>query len=163
MKDETLLPDERTAFEKFMDDYFGNSVDRRRVKNGDGEYMTWDMQVAWIVWKKRAAIQCGNSGQVPVGYVLVSAEPTVAILDEIDAIFDFGAEDSKDAWHRLLAAAPKSPGSQLTPAPGWTDNSDANAALVMLDRIDTLDPADDDRIEEIKQIIRSLAAPKVTL
>ena len=46
MKDETLLPDERTAFEKFMEDCFGNCVDRRRVKNGDGEYMAWDMQVA---------------------------------------------------------------------------------------------------------------------
>lgn len=46
---------------------------------------------------------------VPAGYVLVPAEPTITILDEIDAIFDFGAEDSKDAWHRLLAAAPKTP------------------------------------------------------
>lgn len=44
---------------------------------------------------------------VPAGYVLVPVEPTITILDEIDAIFDFGAEDSKDAWHRLLAAAPK--------------------------------------------------------
>lgn len=40
---------------------------------------------------------------------------------------------------------------------GWTGNSDADAALVMLDRIDTLDSADDARIEDIKRIIRTLA------
>ncbi len=41
---------------------------------------------------------------------------------------------------------------------GWTSSDPANAALVMLDRIDTMDSADDDRIEDIKLIIRQLAA-----
>ncbi|WP_312388014.1 hypothetical protein [Atlantibacter hermannii] len=41
---------------------------------------------------------------------------------------------------------------------GWTCSDKANAALVMLGRIDTLDPVDDDRIEGIKRIIRELAA-----
>lgn len=41
---------------------------------------------------------------------------------------------------------------------GWTSSDPANAALVMLGRIDTIDPADDDRIEDIKLIIRQLAA-----
>ncbi|MGP2470878.1 hypothetical protein V1956_20215 [Yersinia sp. 2540 StPb PI] len=41
---------------------------------------------------------------------------------------------------------------------GWTSSDPANAALVMLDRIDTIDSADDDRIEDIKLIIRQLAA-----
>ncbi|MGC6389678.1 hypothetical protein ACMV8I_18735 [Ewingella sp. S1.OA.A_B6] len=41
---------------------------------------------------------------------------------------------------------------------GWTSNDAANAALVMLDRIDTTDSVDDDRIEGIKRIIRQLAA-----
>lgn len=40
---------------------------------------------------------------------------------------------------------------------GWTENHKANAALIMLDRIDTVDPADDDRIEDIKRIVRELA------
>lgn len=40
----------------------------------------------------------------------------------------------------------------------WTGSDKANAALVMLDRIDTLDPVDDDRIEGIKRIVRELAA-----
>ncbi|WP_336654025.1 hypothetical protein [Leclercia adecarboxylata] len=42
---------------------------------------------------------------VPDGYALVSVEPTMAVLDEFDSIIDHGAEDSKDAWSRLLAAA----------------------------------------------------------
>ncbi|GKV89337.1 hypothetical protein [Pectobacterium carotovorum] len=41
---------------------------------------------------------------------------------------------------------------------GWTNCNSANDALVMLDRIDTLDPDDDARIEEVKKIIRHLAA-----
>lgn len=40
---------------------------------------------------------------------------------------------------------------------GWTGNGGADAALVMLDRIDTLDSDDDARIEDIKRIIRKLA------
>lgn len=38
-------------FESFMADRFGDSIDRRRCLNGDGnDYMAWDMQVAKIVW-----------------------------------------------------------------------------------------------------------------
>ncbi|MDX7657564.1 DUF551 domain-containing protein [Klebsiella quasipneumoniae] len=41
---------------------------------------------------------------------------------------------------------------------GWTGNEKANAALMMLDRIETVDPVDDDRIDGIKRIVRELAA-----
>lgn len=47
----------------------------------------------------------GNSPAIPDGWVMVPVEPTIAILDEFDSIIDYGAEDSKDAWSRLLAAA----------------------------------------------------------
>lgn len=40
----------------------------------------------------------------------------------------------------------------------WTCNDKANAALMMLDRIETVDPVDDDRIDGIKRIVRELAA-----
>ncbi|HGY5195255.1 TPA: hypothetical protein ACNV6G_000036 [Raoultella ornithinolytica] len=40
----------------------------------------------------------------------------------------------------------------------WTGNDKANAALMMLDRIETVDPVDDDRIDGIKRIVRELAA-----
>lgn len=44
--------------------------------------------------------------RVPDGYVMVPVKPTREILDEFDSIIDYGAEDSEDAWRRLLAAAP---------------------------------------------------------
>ncbi|MEF3389676.1 DUF551 domain-containing protein [Klebsiella pneumoniae] len=60
----------------------------------------------------------GNSPVIPDGYVMVPVEPTKEILDEFDSIIDYGAEDSVDAWHRLLAAAPQSPGSEPDAVPG---------------------------------------------
>lgn len=47
--------------------------------------------------------------------------------------------------------------SQVIPD-GWTCNDKANAALMMLDRIETVDPVEDDRIDSIKRIVRELAA-----
>lgn len=44
---------------------------------------------------------------VPDGYVMVPKEPTKEMLDEFDSIIDYGAEDSQDAWRRLLSAAPQ--------------------------------------------------------
>lgn len=161
------VSDERAAYELFMEKRFGESVDRRRAKNGDREYMAWDMALGWIIWCHRAAmlqaepvsnsdelpldylqghkdglewaaqlaeanhpqtgdwlyddpidlarairkgpdmptVQGGNSPVIPDGWVMVPVEPTIAILDEFDSIIDYGAEDSKDAWSRLLAAA----------------------------------------------------------
>ncbi|WP_097495882.1 hypothetical protein [Escherichia coli] len=49
----------------------------------------------------------GNSPVIPDGWVMVPVEPTMAMLDEFDSIIDYGAEDSKDAWSRLIAAAPQ--------------------------------------------------------
>ena len=33
---------------------FDDTVDRRRAKNGDQEYMAWDMAVAWQSWQRHA-------------------------------------------------------------------------------------------------------------
>ncbi|HBZ1409446.1 TPA: DUF551 domain-containing protein [Klebsiella pneumoniae] len=49
---------------------------------------------------------------------MVPKEPTKEMLDEFDSIIDYGAEDSQDAWRRLLAAAPQSPGSEPATVPG---------------------------------------------
>ncbi|ESL86561.1 hypothetical protein L420_03756 [Enterobacter hormaechei subsp. hoffmannii UCICRE 9] len=54
-----------------------------------------------------APAQDGNSPVIPDGWVMVPIEPTMEILDEFDSIIDYGAEDSKEAWSRLLAAAPQ--------------------------------------------------------
>ncbi|MGX5075996.1 hypothetical protein [Enterobacter mori] len=45
--------------------------------------------------------------KLPEGLVAVPVEPTMAMLDEFDSIIDYGAEDSKEAWRRLIAAAPQ--------------------------------------------------------
>lgn len=50
---------------------------------------------------------------VPDGYALVPVEPTQAMLDEFDSIIDYGAEDSKDAWRRLIAAAQSAPQQEV--------------------------------------------------
>lgn len=57
-------------------------------------------------------------------------------------------------WLRVAYDAGNSP---VIPD-GWTGNDKANAALMMLDRIETVDPVDDDRIDGIKRIVRELAA-----
>nr|WP_249593400.1 DUF551 domain-containing protein [Escherichia coli] len=43
-----------------MEKRFGESVDRRRAKNGDREYMAWDMALGWIIWCHRAAMLQGG-------------------------------------------------------------------------------------------------------
>ncbi|EHD1485160.1 DUF551 domain-containing protein [Escherichia coli] len=54
------VSDERAAYELFMETRFGESVDRRRAKNGDREYMAWDMALGWIIWCHRAAMLQGG-------------------------------------------------------------------------------------------------------
>ncbi|HBB4109405.1 TPA: DUF551 domain-containing protein, partial [Escherichia coli] len=59
------VSDERAAYELFMEKRFGGSVDRRRAKNGDSEYMAWDMALGWIIWCHRAAMpQAGNFREI---------------------------------------------------------------------------------------------------
>lgn len=53
---------------------------------------------------------------------------------------------------------PVHPGNSPVIPDGWTGNDKANAALMMLDRIETVDPVDDDRIDGIKRIVRELAS-----
>ena len=59
-------PDEREAYELFMEKRFGDLVDRRRAKNGDNEYMAWDMTLGWIIWQQRAGIHFSTMSQQEV-------------------------------------------------------------------------------------------------
>ncbi|HAH0606030.1 DNA-binding protein [Escherichia coli] len=54
-------PDERAAYELFMEKSFGKTVDRRRAKNGDNEYMAWDMALGWVVWQQRAGMSLSTA------------------------------------------------------------------------------------------------------
>ena len=62
-----------------------------------------------------------------------------------------------EAFYHWMRVAYEAGNSQVIPD-GWTCNDKANAALMMLDRIETVDPVDDDRIDSIKRIVRELAA-----
>lgn len=54
----------REKFEQAIKARFGDSIDYRVCKNSDGEYMAWDMQVAWWVWQAAEtdmAVQLANA------------------------------------------------------------------------------------------------------
>lgn len=63
---------------------------------------------------------------------------------------------TSEAFCHWMRVAYEAGNSQVIPD-GWTCNEKANAALMMLDRIETVDPVDDDRIDGIKRIVRELA------
>ncbi|HEC2557231.1 TPA: hypothetical protein R2K53_003004 [Raoultella ornithinolytica] len=78
--------------------------------------------------------------------------------------FEFGNDAQREYSSTLEELAegiralhPNAGNSPVIPD-GWTGNDKANAALMMLDRIETVDPVDDDRIDGIKRIVRELAA-----
>lgn len=51
------MDESRKQFEAEMAK-LGDCVDMRRAKNGDEEYMAWDVRLAWRFWKlSRAAIE----------------------------------------------------------------------------------------------------------
>lgn len=68
---------QRKAFEAYMADRYKNTVDQRVCINSDGDYMAWDMQVAWHVW------QAAKAQAVPEGFVLVSKEIPDSVVDRL--------------------------------------------------------------------------------
>ncbi|OVZ96397.1 hypothetical protein CBW53_16070, partial [Yersinia frederiksenii] len=84
----------------------------------------------------------------------------VCTFDDIEWVWDDcdkGFYEQYDPTRRRIVYTTPQLNSPEIPD-GWTSSDPANAALVMLDRIDTIDSADDGRIEDIKLIIRQLAA-----
>lgn len=48
----------REQFEAAIKQKYDDLIDQRVCKNGDGDYMAWDMQVAWWAWQtSRAAVE----------------------------------------------------------------------------------------------------------
>ncbi|MDR7686058.1 DUF551 domain-containing protein [Klebsiella pneumoniae] len=184
---EPVAQDEREAFETFMAKRFGDLVDQRRAKNGDHGYMAWDMAVAWIVWQARAAmLQAGKSSAHVVDRPVAwhhSAKSKEGnhgtCCFSYASSHDFGPRYEKpqsqphylperldyDRALHFLSTEPRKVtpetvmgGNSPVIPDSWTCNDKANAALMMLDRIETVDPVDDDRIDGIKRIVRELAA-----
>ena len=91
------VPDERAAFETFMEKRFKDCIDRRLVKNGDGEYFAWDMQVAWITWQGRAAMLQAEPVSNP--YTL----PANSFTDEELEGMAHGDNPQANAYRELLA------------------------------------------------------------
>lgn len=57
----------REQFEAAIKQKFGDLIDRRVCKNSDGEYMAWDMQVAWWAWQaSREAVEIELDDKVMV-------------------------------------------------------------------------------------------------
>lgn len=229
------VSDERAAYELFMEKRFGESVDRRRAKNGDREYMAWDMALGWIIWCHRAAMLQGgqpasNHEELPLDYLqgqkdglewaaqLAEANhpqtgdwlyddplelakairkgpdmpefdgPTPvtpeAIENAIEYIRSIAFHIDEDDYHGKHIAyfmrqalvwleghscsddrqgkAENQPvrGNQAAESNRgneWTGNPDIDNAIIILDRIDTLESCDDDRIEAVKAVLRRLA------
>ncbi|MCX2442350.1 hypothetical protein [Citrobacter freundii] len=54
----------RDKFKQAIKARFGDLIDYRTCKNSDGEYMAWDMQVAWWAWQAAEtdmAVQLANA------------------------------------------------------------------------------------------------------
>lgn len=100
--------------------------------NSDDKYNT--LMICWLKeLQQRRALQSGNSAQpvmVPAGYVLVPVEPTPEMCDVghigIDVLtgvtsdseyYSTWGDSAAKLYRAMLAAAPKAPGDQLTPAP----------------------------------------------
>lgn len=79
------------AFERSIRDRFGDLVNLNTCKNSDGDYMSWDAQVASYAWQAAQA--------VPEGFVLVSKERLAKAVDGIEALFK---EDCTLALGELL-------------------------------------------------------------
>lgn len=119
-------PDERHAFESFVAQQFGEAVDRRRAKNGDNEYMAWDMAVAWIVWQRRAAMLAQpvsqgytlNSPEIPDGWKMVPNEPTTKQWAAGLKAMDGGIDKVTLAYRAMV---------EVAPPPGGSDDSHTTA------------------------------------
>lgn len=102
------VTDERTAFENFVAQEFGELVDQRRAKNGDNEYMAWDMAMGWIVWQGRSAmIQPVSQGYtLPDGYKLMPIDMTDEIGEAIAMEANCCGGIALDIYNAAMAAAP---------------------------------------------------------
>ncbi|HEN3547592.1 TPA: hypothetical protein U5E02_004677, partial [Yersinia enterocolitica] len=107
-----------------------------------GFYSQYDNQHRRIVYTTPQL----NSPEMLEGWKLVPIEITKAMRDAWDSAPN-GHEDDDvnmcNAYRAMIAAAPE-PQTQQQNIPeiipqGWTSSDPANAALVMLDRIDTID------------------------
>ena len=78
---------QRKAFEAYMADRYKNTVDRRVCINSDGDYMAWDMQVAWNAWKAAKA-QAVPENKIEFDGEYIKYPNSYAIHCQFDEDFD---------------------------------------------------------------------------
>ncbi|EOX7250265.1 DUF4752 domain-containing protein [Escherichia coli] len=76
----------REQFEQAIKARFGDSIDYRVCKNSDGEYMAWDMQVAWWAWQSAP-----TAANATIHNLELNKAELVAELSAIDAIHNDAA------------------------------------------------------------------------
>lgn len=76
----------REQFEQAIKARFGDSIDYRVCKNSDGEYMAWDMQVAWWAWQSASTAANATIHNLELNKAELAAE-----LSAIDAIHNDAA------------------------------------------------------------------------
>ena len=78
---ERNMDESRKQFEAEMAK-LGDCVDMRRAKNGDEEYMAWDVRLAWRFWNlSRAAIEIEPISQYQAANAIPNASTSI-----IDAV-----------------------------------------------------------------------------
>lgn len=77
----------REKFEQAIKSRFGDSIDYRACKNSDGEYMSWDMQVAWWAWKAAEADMAVQLANAESKCRELAAELSAVDKIHLDAVF----------------------------------------------------------------------------
>ncbi|EMB1361558.1 DUF551 domain-containing protein [Escherichia coli] len=73
------------------------------------------------------------------------------------ALTDNASEPLAYAYKELTPEIMRNQAAESNRGNEWTGNPDIDNAIIMLDRIDTLENCDDDRIEAVKAVLRRLA------
>jgi len=78
----------REKFEQAIKARFADLIDYHICKNGDGEYMAWDMQVAWFAWQAATASMQAERDQL--------AAECAALTKIVDFVTDL---DNEPQYH----------------------------------------------------------------
>ncbi len=123
----------REKFEQAIKARFGDSIDYRLCKNSDGEYMAWDMQVAWWAWQ---------AAETNMAVQLANAESKCRELAVENA-----ALKNPDNW--LSQSDYGYEASEVATQNGATEDESLRAGMIaIINRIGT--PATDDFLAEVR-------------
>lgn len=126
----------REKFEQAIKARFGDSIDYRVCKNSDGEYMSWDMQVAWWAWQ---------AAETDMAVQLANAESKCRELATVVA--ENAALKNPDNW--LSQSDYGYEASEVATQNGATEDESLRAGmLAIISRIET--PATDAFLAEVR-------------